>query len=245
MARDDATVLTEAAFRELRRAYWQQKRELSNLKTRLAALGRPRQSSRTMVPRVKFQNTASETAPAWGLMRITTPTSGAEYLSCAKPDSTYRWLYMVNGPKDVAPSSYGYGHFLTAETFSFRRGYVLYDTGATPAYGEEWGPKDDSWLLWQHRPGFLIIGATKGSGSAARLVALQQHPGEILVYNAGSAIAAAGSGTATLYGGTSGSESSLGMTVTVRNRSSTSWASSKYGIADLINGQAYVSPQQT
>ena len=178
-------------------------------------------------------------------MRITTPTSGTTYLNSAKPDSTYRWLYLVNGPKDVAASGFGYGHFLTAETFLQKRQYVLYDTGATPSQGEEWGPKDDSWLVWEHRPGFLILGATAGSGSTSRVLAMQMPPGEILVYNAGSEIAAGGTGTATLYGGTSGSEATLGMTVTVRNRSSVAWAASKYGIADLINGQGYVSPHQT
>lgn len=247
MARNDATVLTEYTARELIAAYRRQNRELANLKTRFASFGTRRHQGGGFNPaRVRFKNTASETAPAWGLMRITTPTAGKDYLNIAKPDATYRWLYLVNGPKDVAASGFGYGHFLTAEVFAQkRRQYVLYDTGNTPTQGQEWGPKDDSWLVWQHRPGFLIVGSTAGSGSTARVIALQQPPGEILVYNAGSDIAAAGSGTATLYGGASGSESTLGLTVTVRNRTSTTWSASKYGVADLINGQAYVAPIQT
>jgi hypothetical protein len=202
------------------------------------------------VPGIPFKNNNAGTVPAWGLMRITgrvaaTSTVGG-YLTTDKPDSTYRWLYLVNGPSDVVAAGYGYGTFLTdpfldSEDFA----HVLYDTGNTPAYGEEWGPKDDSWLIWQHRPGFFIFGGPTGSGSTARVSAMQMQPGEILVFNAGSSIAAAGTGTATLYGGTSGSEATLGLTVTVRNLTSSAWGASKYGFADLINGQGYVSPIQT
>jgi hypothetical protein len=249
MASNDATVLTEHAFRELRRAYWEQKRELKNLRHSLSILStRLEHTVKVPPPRIKFKNTASETAPAWAVMRITTPTAQAEYLSIAKPDATYRWLYLVNGPKDVPQNGYGYGHFLTAETFTPRRGRVLYDTGATPAVGERWGPKNDSWLIWQHRLGFWIVGSAKGSQSTARVAAVQLPPGEVRVKNddGSGTLAAGGTGrTFGIYGGTAGT-TDTGLEVTLNNGSTTAWAADKYGWATADAGGAiWGAPHQT
>lgn len=246
MARNDATVLTEYTARELIRAYREQRRELSNLKVRLASFGNRRHQGRITPPaKVRFKNNSSETAPAWGLLRI---TGGSEndYLTVDKPDATYRWVYLVNGTKDVASTGYGFGYFLTAETFSFKHHCVLYDTGATPAYGEEWGPTASQWYVSQHRPGFFILGGTKGSGSTSRVTALQLPPAEILVKNStGSDIGAASSGTATLYGGAAGSEATLGLTISAYNRTSVTWADTKFGAVGRMNGKAYVVRFQT
>lgn len=191
---------------------------------------------------VPFINASGEEIPAYAVMRITTPTTvdSEKVVNVAKPDGTYRWRYLVNGPDtvDAASGSRGWG------TWVWDSDRVLYDTGSTPAFGEEWGPKSGEWKLFQHRPGFILDGRYDATDGV--VWAQQMPPGEILVKNStGSAIAAAASGTATLYGGTAGSEATLGLTVTAYNRSSTSWADGKYGMADLINGQVYVSPQQT
>ena len=94
-----------------------------------------------------------------------------------------------------------------------------------------------------------ILWKSSGTGSSDKwgLIRVGDPSGEILVYNAtGSAIAAASSGTATVYEGTAGSETSTGQTLTVYNRTSVSWANGKFGSAAIINrGQAYVSPLQT
>lgn len=189
---------------------------------------------------VPFINAAGASIPAYGVMRITTPTtvSGEQFINVAKPDGTYRWRYLVNGSDTVASADRGWA------TWLWNSDKVLYDTSSTPTYGKEYGPKDDSWLLWENRPGFIVDG--RYDATPGYMWAQQMPPGEILVYNAtGSSIAAGSSGTATLYGGTAGSEASLSLTVTAYNRSSTAWANAKYGMADLINGQVYVSPQQT
>jgi hypothetical protein len=201
MASNDATVLTEAAFRELRRAYHQQRQQLRNLTTRLTAINKGRHhAERFRPPRIRFKNESGETAPAWAVMRMTLAPADKDYIPIQKPDATYRWLYLVNGNRDVAASAYGYGHFLTSETFTPKRGRVLYDTGATPAYGEHWGPKSGEWKLFQHRPGFFILGGTTGSGSTARVAAIQMPPSEILIFNDSGSSKAADRPGARRYG---------------------------------------------
>lgn len=94
-----------------------------------------------------------------------------------------------------------------------------------------------------------ILWKSSGTGSSDKwgLIRLGDPSGEILVKNStGSAIAAGSSGTATVFSGTPGSESSTGQTLTVYNRTSVSWADTKFGSAALLNGYGpYVSPQQT
>lgn len=194
------------------------------------------------VERVTFRNDYSGTVPEHGLMRVTgiETLEKAFVLKTNRPDSTYRWLYLVNGDQDVKTGKRGWG------TWLWHAAHVLYNTAATPAYAEQWGPEVDAFTLKQHRPGFFILGGTTGTGATSRVLAMQLPPGQVLVKNStGSAIAAAASGTATVHGGVAGSEATTAMTLTVYNRSSVSWANDKYGTADLINGQAYVSPQQT
>lgn len=94
-----------------------------------------------------------------------------------------------------------------------------------------------------------ILWKSSGTGSTDKwgLIRVGEPSGEILVKNStGGAIAAGASGTATVYTGTPGSEASTGQTVTVFNRSSVSWADTKFGSAAILQkGNAYVSPQQT
>lgn len=192
--------------------------------------------------RLRFRNDYSGTVPAWGLMRVTgTTTIQREFFyTTNRPDATYRWLYIVNGPNDIATGKIGWC------TRLFVEGHVLYDTGATPAYGERWGPKADSFLLWQHRPGFFIMGGTTGSGATSRVIALQIPPGEVRLQNdSGGAVAAGGSATLGIYGGAAGT-TDTGLEVTVTNGSSTSWATTKYGWATAdAGGLIFGAPHQT
>lgn len=200
----------------------------------------------TTVPQgVRFFNNCGATYPAWGISRITgrTAASGAvpEYRTVAKVDDTYRWQYFVNGGKDVDDQKYGYGFFLDDHD-----GEVLYDTGSTPAYGERWGPKADSFLIWQHRPGFFITGGATGSGATSRVGAKQIVPGEVRLQNdTGGAIAAGGTGTLGIYGGAAGT-TDTGLEVSITNGSSVSWATTKYGWATAdAGGLIFGAPHQT
>lgn len=192
--------------------------------------------------RFPYINNCGETLPAHGIFRISTTDTvdGRKIRVGAKVDDTYRWLYAVNGFSDVGNSKRGWA------TWLWHGGDVLYDTGATPAIGERWGPKSGSFLVWQHRPGFWIIGGTSGSGSTARVEAVQIPPGEVRVQNdSGGAIDADGTGTVNLFGGAAGT-TDLGLEIAVTNGSSVSWPSTKYGwVTADAGGLNFVSPYQT
>lgn len=91
-----------------------------------------------------------------------------------------------------------------------------------------------------------IIWKSSGTGSTDKwgLIRVGDRSGQILVKNlTGSAIAAGTTGTATVHKGSD--ESSTGQTLTVKNRTSVSWANDKFGTAEFIEGTTFVSPQQT
>lgn len=234
----DGVILDEQSADLLRREMAEMRNLAQNLERHLAYLiARDRRDDPTPhTQAIRFKNTAAETMPAWAVFRVTTGGTAA-YLAAAKPDATYRWLYMVNGPYPVAQNGTGMGSFLTTEAFSLDRGFCLYDTGATPAYGERWGPKDDSWLLWQHRPGFLILGANTGSGVTSRTAVMQLPPGEVRIKNddGGGSLAAGASRTFGIYGGAAGT-TDTGLEVTLTNGSSTAWLTDKYGFATADAG---------
>lgn len=193
---------------------------------------------------VPFKNVNAGTVPAYGVMRITGATivDTFPYLTTDQPDSTYRWLYLVNGADPVATNAFGWGVWL------HHADYALYDTGSgTPAYGDEWGPTASSWKLQKYAPGFWVMGGNNTSVSGSeRTVCVQVPPAEVLVKNAtGSAIAAAASGTFTLEGGTAGSEATLSMTLTAWNKSSVSFADTKFGAVGRMCGNNYAVPFQT
>jgi hypothetical protein len=169
----------------------------------------PRQRNYSRIP---FRVDATETVPAHGLLRVTgmVDVDGRCVYKTDKPDATYRRQYLVNGPDEITYRSgstgYGWG------TWLWHADYVLYDTGATPAYGETWGPEPSSWTIKKDAPGFLIQGGNTGSGAASRTIAIQEVPQHVFG-KADSAIANAASGTVRIYGGTQGSESDTGLTI--------------------------------
>jgi hypothetical protein len=241
-------VFTTDAVRKIKRDHEQNRQRYTNSNgDHHGGAVRRHQSVLPSGGRIRFLNNASETVPRWGIMRVT-GASANKYLTTAKPDATYRWLYLVNVDSDVAAGKSGWASYLTAQSFNFEDNYVLYDTGATPAYGEHWGPKSGEWKLFQHRPGFFILGGTTGSGSTARVVAIQLPPGEVRVKNddGSGSYAAGGTGrTFGIYGGTAGT-TDTGLEVTLNNGSTTAWAADKYGWATADAGGAiWGAPHQT
>src|SRR5262245_11575096 len=119
---------------------------------------------------VRYINGSGETIPAHAVMRITNwdLVNGEVVYNVAKPDSTYRWRYLVNGPISVGSDSTheGYGTFLGD-------GGLVYCSG-TPAVNQMWYPTPSQWYLSQHGPGFLVAGAnTETSGGVTVLCAVQ------------------------------------------------------------------------
>lgn len=157
-----------------------------------------------------YRNDAGETIPAYGLMRVAgmVEVDGEQLFKVVKPNSTFGRLYLVNGPDEVTVATlYGWG------TWLWHADYVLYNTAATPAFGESWGPTNDTWTITQHRPGFLIQGGNTGTGAASRVIAMQSVP-EIVFGKADAAIAHGASGTVRVYGGaTQGSETDTSLTI--------------------------------
>lgn len=240
--------LDEPSFRELQRELSELRQQTSNLQRTVAHLiARTRTVTCAPPRRIKFRNDSSETAPAWGVMRITGATVKSQ-LTIDKPDATYRWLYLVNCGTPIPTTKTGFGTFLTAEHFRFLDNYVLYDTGATPAYGERWGPKSGEWKLFQHRPGFWILGGNNTESGKERTVAIQIPPGEVRVKNddAGGSYAAGGTGrTFGVYGGSAGTDDT-GLELPLTNGSSVAWATDKYGWATADGGgPIFLSPYQT
>lgn len=191
---------------------------------------------------VLFINAAGEEIPAHAVMRVTTPTTvdGERIINVAKPDATYRWRYLINSHEAVATSGYGWG------TWVWDSDKVLYDTAATPAFNERWGPKSGEWKLFQHRPGFILDGRYNSTDGVAW--AMQLPPGEVRVKNddGSGTLAAGGTGrTFGIYGGSAGT-TDTGLEVTLSNGSSTAWAADKYGFATAdAGGVIWGAPQQT
>lgn len=154
-----------------------------------------------------WHNNSAETCPAFGVVRIDEGTldGGDPILQGFKPNSTFRRIYLVNGPDDVPAGGDGWG------TWIWDADWVLYDTGAIPSPGEEWGAKNNEWRLFQHRPGFLVSGPTAGSGSESRVKAVQYLVTHVRV-RTDTAIASGASGTCRVYGGLTGTDD-LGQTI--------------------------------
>lgn len=144
---------------------------------------------------LSYRNDASESVPAFGLLRVTgaaiDATTGKTKLTAAKPNSTFNRWYAVNGPDPVAAGSHGRCTLLAGPVFALCN-------SATPAIDEEWGFTDGQWYLTQHRPGFIIIGGVTGSGSEQRALVL---PREVrrLKGKPDSSIASGASGTVSVY----------------------------------------------
>lgn len=246
-----AVALSEQGYDRLLRRLRQQERELTNLKQRLASVAvRRHEGYVSPVPRIRFRNDSLTAIPAYGVVRITGGDT-KDFLTVDLVDATYRWLYLINGPRAVAAGtseepSYGLGTFLNSQTFSpkYRRVSV---SGATPAYGERWGPVAGSTALGQHRPGFFILG---GYDSAkGTVLAIQLPPGEVRVKNddGSGSYAAGGTGrTFGVYGGSSGT-TDTGLELPLTNGTSVAWPDAKYGFATADAGSpvAFLSPQQT
>lgn len=158
--------------------------------------------------KIAFRNDNAGTVPAYGVMRVTgmVTVEGKTLFKTDKPNTTFSRLYLVNGPTEVLTGKRSWG------TWLWHADYILYDTGNTPAFGETWGPQNDTWTIKKDHPGFLIQGGNTGTGAASRTIAMQSVP-EHVFGKADAAIANGASGTVRVYVGTQGSETDSGLTI--------------------------------
>lgn len=183
----------EDSMRELRNMYWVFKRELASLKNTLQANARANQEG-YVADGVPFHNNSGELVPAYAVMRVESIAN--EIHEIAKPNTTFKCRYLVNGPDAVAIDGYGVGTWLENSD------KVLYDTG-TPAIDEEWGAKSGQWSLAENRPGFLITG---DADTTAMTVRAKQHLVTNLKGKPDSNISKGSTGTVSIWMGAQGAE---------------------------------------
>jgi len=189
---------------------------------------------RDVVP-VQFRNDFAGTVPAHGVMRVGTPVTsdGVQVLPANRPDTTFRRLYLVNGPEEVAQNAFGWG------TWLWHADWVLYDDASTPADGESWGPQDGSFEIKKWRYGFTIRG--NPTGGTTDLVQAQQEWVNQFLCKSNEAITANGdTGAASVYDGNQADIT--GTDVTVTNRTGLNWDSGKWGVAIWLGGTWFASP---
>lgn len=112
---------------------------------------------------IQVRNLSTETVPSFGIMRPTGTEiiNGKWTIQIDKPNDTFMRYYLVNGPCRIKPDS-------GTSIGNVKRLATLYDDypkyaliekdgeGDFPAFGDEWGPKNDSWALHKGRSGFTI-----------------------------------------------------------------------------------------
>jgi hypothetical protein len=143
---------------------------------------------------VAFRNDSSETVPAYAVMKMTgtAVVNGAYIFKADKPDTWgSQYSHYLNGPFDVEDGAYGTSYIPTCPT------WVKYDTGATPAVGEMWGPKNDEWELFQHVGGFQVVSTDTDDGK----VLVIQRPMLWFIGKTDASHAKAASGTISIWSG--------------------------------------------
>lgn len=160
------------------------------------------QSEPLGVRAMSYRNDSGETIPAYSVIKITNTvkqTNGVYLLKGEKSDtwgSQYR--HYINGPVDIADGDMGVCYVPTSPV------WVTYDTGNTPAVGEQWGPTDDSWDISQHVGGFEVVSSEVDDGK----VLVVQKPMLRFVGKTDASHAKSATGTISIWSGaTMGSES--------------------------------------
>ena len=95
--------------------------------------------------------------PPYGIIYATgylqVSNEAQKILQCQRVSTVFERLWFVNGSEAVPRAEFGVCQRLSDI------GLVKYNTsGVTPAFGQHWGPKKDSYELWPNRPGFVIAG---------------------------------------------------------------------------------------
>jgi hypothetical protein len=144
---------------------------------------------------IVVKNTHSSTAPAYAILEITGVTNyGTDTIyDVSRPTGSADAKYVINGPDSIVNDAYG------AATNQYPAN-VAYDTGATPALNEDWGPVSGSWLLTKSGTGWIILG-----GHASGIVRVAASGGSnmaVFTADISSTIAAGSAGSPTSGSGT-------------------------------------------
>ena len=170
---------------------------------------------------VPYFNAGSQAVPAWGVVRVNSDVAvqagdtHSAILQCERPTTTFTRTYAVNSSEEVPAGGYG-----LCRLPPWNNVEVLYDTDDEPELGQGWGPKPDSFRLFQYYPQTAtIISVLSGlEGSETVLCNWQELTAGI--GKANGTIANRASGAFSVWAGTDGSEVDItGMDPTGFNRS--------------------------
>src|SRR3990167_10117675 len=118
-----------------------------------------------------FRNDSGEEIPAFGIIRLTgvaLPETGELVYTGDKPN-TYGSQYSHAINSDAIVPDNGYGKC----TLTFPAVAVYDSADGTPAFGEQWGPRNATWKLKKNTGGFRVLGV---SNSDLKLVLVTQDP---------------------------------------------------------------------
>ena len=228
MAKETAYAWNEDAVRRIRATVQAHEREIHRLKQNMLPHTAP--DGKLWLP---FKNNSSESAPAFGIMAVTTTADivgGQAILVCDKPSTTFYRQYVINSSLEVAAGDYG---FCTMQSPAL----ILYDTG-TPAVNAGWGPKSGQWTLSVNYPQTtLVVGLVD---STNKILYGTLNTIDRVLGKTDAAHAKAASGTVSIWAGTAGSESDTTINVTGVWNSFAAVAITKWVEVEWINGQPFL-----
>lgn len=128
----------------------------------------------------RFVNVSGGEIPPGAIMRrVSSFQDGSEIvLRCAKPDTTFRRLYVVNGPWKVPANGEGICGDLASSGLALCSG--------TPSEGQVWGPKPNQWELYENYYGFEITGGTVAVAGKTLVLCRQHRVDQVYVKTQGN-----------------------------------------------------------
>lgn len=154
-----------------------------------------------------FKNVGTVTIPPNGVIRVNDDKEAVPgdkhsvNLKCERPTATFTRTYAVNSSLEVAANGYG-----LCRLPPFNNVEALFDTGSTPARDQGWGPKPDSFLLWQYYPATAIIICELSDLEGSETVLCSWQSINEFKGKANGTIANRASGAISIWAGTQGSE---------------------------------------
>lgn len=193
----------------------------------------PRNSGSSSELWLPFENNTGSTVPGNSLLRVTglTLSEGVPILAIAKASTTFGREWAVTANRDVPSGEFGVA---TLANLPVR---LAYDSTQSPAAGETYGPKPDSFVSWENYPGFICLGIVDSTNHI--MLATREEP-PFYLCKADSSISKGSTGTASLYVGASGSETDSTVNITSCRALWGAIATSKWCGVSFVNGVPYI-----
>ena len=118
---------------------------------------------------IPIYNGGSDEIPAYGICRILTGApalpNARRATNVGKPDTYGARLdsHLINGPIPISAGEHGWAQPYPPYT-------VLYDTAATPAFGESWGPINASYKATKRSAGYRVNGILSSTNATMHVM---------------------------------------------------------------------------